>query len=422
MVRLLFLLVLIVSVLADCTNDVCCDPLCPSCDLCTGDPGNDDLCCQVTILSNGVPCNTEQSNPPCVIVPTPSLTPSPTPSPTPDPTSTKTSSAMPSSTASSMPSSSSTRTSSSIPLPTPDPTPTKTLTRTSVIISTQSSSRTRTPSITPTRVGASGSPNPSSSPTMSSSSSPTVSASRSRTPSKSPTPSMSVVVQNYTLIREQCCDNGTLIATDYCFDETIEVADQICDNVNDTCCEHLDLDLVVIKNTTYCQSINITCPTTQEVCCNGAMPYNNSYCGQFYYLACVDLSEVCCNYTDLIHNEYCDRFNNFTCKNVTEICCVSKNDKDLNQDSDKHSKRQNEKKLKIDFCRQFKNLTCFTRKSPKVIVFLFDTMTTNYYVLGATMAVILALIGLCGYSCCCFGRKGPPQDYNKLIGKVGKDK
>jgi hypothetical protein len=297
-----------------------------------------------------------------------------------------------------------------------------------VIISTQSSSRTptRTPSMTPTRVGASVSPNPTTmTPTrtpVSSSRTPSKTPSASRTPTKTPAPSPSVVSQNYTLIREQCCDNGTLLETDYCFDETIEVADQICDNVNDTCCEHLDLDLVVIKDTPYCQSIDITCPTTQEVCCNGTMPYNNSYCGQFYYLACVDLSEVCCNYTDLIHNEYCDRFGNFTCKNVTEICCVSKNDKHSDEDSDKHPRRRNEKKLKIDFCRQFKNLTCFTRKSPKVIVFLFDTMTTNYYVLGVTMAVILGLIGLCGYSCCCFGRKGPPQDYNKLIGKVGKDK
>lgn len=49
-----------------CTSQVCCDSSCSNCTTCIGDPYIDSLCCDVTILSSGLTC--DSNPPPCILV------------------------------------------------------------------------------------------------------------------------------------------------------------------------------------------------------------------------------------------------------------------------------------------------------------------------------------------------------------------
>ena len=201
---------------------------------------------------------------------------------------------------------------------------------------------------------------------------------------------------NYSEIRTVCCNGTTLINNDYC----IGFSSDVCKNLTDVCCEN-----TTYINNTFCNSFNnLTCPTVEDVCCNGRIPYNNTYCNQFYYLACTELSNICCNYTEIIDNEYCNRFGDFKCKNITELCC------------------KNGKKKKNKYCNSFNNITCSKKDKEKVIEFLAYHISTNYVIMSILIAVVLCLIVLFAYACCCFGHKSPPIDYGSIIGKVGDNK
>lgn len=357
---LLCTIFLLGSVYSICIDTICCDNSCSECGPCSGNLTNDLLCCETDIIASGIICNSAKSNTPCIIESSPSPSNSPTKSPS------------------------------------------NSLTKTSTITPTNSPSQTITPTSQP-----SGTTFPT----------PSITASHTITSSQIPLPTPSQIQlfeqgnrsrefnhtinflesTNYTEVRNICCNDTMIILNDYCVNFTSD----ICGNLTDICCEN-----ITRINNIFCNSFEdeLVCPEIEDICCNGTMPYNNTYCNQFYFLACVDLNEICCNYTEIIDNEYCNRFGNITCKNLTELCC------------------DDGKKVKDKFCNSFKNITCSKPHKEKVVEYLANLIATNYVVMAILIAVVLCLIILFTYSCFCFGNKSPPQDYNLIIGRVGKNK